>query len=131
MDKIKVLLVEDNEIIQHLVRNFLLKNSCIVLVANNGEEAIANYLDDKVEFDAIIADIMMPKLNGLELLMYIRKQKEYDETRVIGITSGFSSYLKSLCTETFDYMLTKPLDLDYLLEILQGQNVPQRQPNLL
>lgn len=119
MDKIKVLLVEDDMAIQLHIRNFLLKNACDVSIANNGEEAIDNYLSHKIHFDAIIVDILMPKLNGLELLLYARK-KGYEETKIIGMTSGFSSYLGSLSPEKFDLLLTKPLDLDHLLGIIRN-----------
>src|SRR5690606_11799636 len=110
MDKIKVLLVEDDIAIRLHIRNFLLKNACDVSLANNGEEAINNYLKHKFHFDVIISDILMPKLNGLELLIYARKQG-YAKTKIIGMTSGFSSYLSSLSQEKFDLLITKPLDL--------------------
>ncbi|WP_233164587.1 response regulator [Pedobacter sp. ASV28] len=121
MNEIKVLLVEDDAVIQRLVQSFLCKNSCNVLLASNGEDAIKNYFDRKIDFDIIIVDIMMPKMNGLELLVYIKKQEKYSKTKVVGITSGFSSYLKSLCDEKFDLLLTKPLDLDYLLAFMNGK----------
>lgn len=121
MKKIKVLLVEDDVMTQGLVQNFLHRNSCDVLLASNGEEAIENYIHHNVDLDAIVVDIMMPKLNGLELLVYVRQQKKYSKTKVIGITSGFSSYLESLCPEKFDWLLTKPLDLDYLLDLLSTE----------
>lgn len=122
MNRIKVLLVEDDIITQDLVKKFLEKNSCDVLLANNGEEAIENYIDHKADLDVIIVDIMMPKLNGLELLVYVRQQERYAKTKVIGITSGFSSYLESLCSEKFDTLLTKPLDLHYLLSLITAKS---------
>lgn len=118
MNKIKVLLVEDDMAIRILIRNFLSKNSCEVSLADDGEEAVEKYLKHRVHFDVIISDIMMPKLNGLELLLYARNEG-YAETKIIGMTAGFSSYLESLSSEKFDFLLTKPIDLNYLFELIQ------------
>lgn len=120
MKKIKVLLVEDDIITQRLIQSFLLKNSCDVLLANDGEEAIEKFINHEIEIDVVIVDIMMPKLNGLELLVYVRQLQAYLDTRIIGITSGYKSYLESLCSEKFDFLLIKPLDLNYLLSLVNG-----------
>ncbi|WP_461790345.1 response regulator [Pedobacter sp.] len=120
MDKIKVLLVEDDLAIGIHTRNFLTKNSCEVFWAQDGEEAIEKYLKSDYTFDAIVADILMPKLNGLELLMYVRKECPIN-TRIIGMTSGFSGYLSSLSSEKFDFLLNKPVDLNYLLQLIKKE----------
>ncbi|MGE6219796.1 response regulator [Nubsella zeaxanthinifaciens] len=120
MDKIKVLLVEDDMAIGLHIRNFLTKNSCEVYLAQDGEEAIEKYLKQQDKFDAIVTDILMPKLNGLELLMYVRNEGLKD-MRIIGMTSGFSSYLSSLSSEKFDFLLNKPIDLDYLLQLVRKE----------
>ncbi|RYG64596.1 response regulator [archaeon] len=70
--------------------------------------------------DLLVSDIMMPKLNGLELLLYA-KNEGYKHTKIIGMTSGFSSYLDSLLPEKFDLLLTKPIDLDYLLKLIREE----------
>ena len=88
--------------------------------AQDGEEAIEKYLKSDYTFDAIVADILMPKLNGLELLMYVRKECPIN-TRIIGMTSGFSGYLSSLSSEKFDFLLNKPVDLNYLLQLIKKE----------
>jgi CheY-like chemotaxis protein len=120
MDKLKVLLVEDDMAIGMHIRHFLTKNACEVFLAHNGEEAIEKYLNADQNFDAIVTDILMPKLNGLELLMHLRKEGQ-NNTRIIGMTSGFSSYLSSLSSEKFDFLLNKPVDLNYLLRLIKKE----------
>jgi len=115
MGKITILLVENDTPTQLLLNKFLVMSNFDVLVAENGKQAIENYLGKKCRIDFVVTDIMMPEVNGLELLMYIRKQEMYERTPVIGMTSGYSDYLKSISQEKFDALLTKPLDLDHLL----------------
>jgi len=122
MKEVKVLVVEDDIIIQRSIKKYLVNNSFIVFEADNGEDAIERYIDQHIYFDVIIIDIMMPKLNGLELLVYIRKLQAYSQTKLIGITSGYKSYLESLCDEKFDFLLNKPLDFPHLVEIIQKTN---------
>jgi len=122
MDRFRVLFVEDDLHTRLLIRRFLVSNSYTVYLASDGEEAINMYIDKKIPLDVIITDIMMPKLNGLELLMHVKQQKEYADTTIIGITSGYLGYLESLSTEKFDALLSKPLDMSYLLELLRREN---------
>ncbi|WP_146186433.1 response regulator [Pedobacter sp. HMWF019] len=120
MGKITILLVENDKPTQLLLNKFLVMSNFTVLVAENGKQAIENYLDKQCRIDFVITDIMMPEVNGLELLMYIRKQELYQQTPVIGMTSGYSDYLKSISQEKFDALLTKPLDLDHLLVCIES-----------
>lgn len=120
MGKITILLVENDKPTLLLLDKFLLMCEFDVLVAENGKQAIENYLDKQCQIDFLITDIMMPKVNGLELLVHVRKQELYHHTPVIGITSGYSDYLKSISQEKFDVLLTKPLDLDHLLVCIES-----------
>ncbi|MBR1476769.1 MAG: response regulator transcription factor [Lachnospiraceae bacterium] len=72
MDKIKVLVVDDESRMRKLIKDFLLKAGYGVLEAADGEEALECFYADK-EIALIVLDIMMPKLNGFEVLKEIRE----------------------------------------------------------
>lgn len=67
----KVLVVEDNVSGRLLLYKILKKEGYQVLYSNNGAEAVE--LLKKEAFDAVMTDWMMPKLDGIELIQYIRK----------------------------------------------------------
>ncbi len=67
------LLVEDDISIQEMVQKYLIKEGFQVTIASDGEEGVNTYLQGS--FDLIILDIMMPKLDGLEVVRIIREKK--------------------------------------------------------
>ena len=72
MEKIKVLVVDDEVRIRKLVRDFLVKQGYEVLEAGDGEEALDLFYQEK-EIALVILDIMMPKMNGYEVCKEIRE----------------------------------------------------------
>lgn len=108
----KILVVEDNKDLNRLIVKTLKKSDYSVDGCFNGEEAELHLLGAK--YDAILLDIMMPKLNGYELLKRIRDKgidtpvlfltaKDSIADRVIGLDLGADDYL------------VKPFDFDELL----------------
>ena len=66
MDKVKILVVDDESRMRKLVRDFLIRDNFDVLEAADGEEALDIFYRDK-EISLIILDIMMPKINGWDV----------------------------------------------------------------
>ncbi len=83
MEQRKILMVDDEERMRKLVRDFLVKRGFQVLEAGDGEEAIDIFFADK-KIDLVILDVMMPKMNGWEVLETIRK---YSKVPVILLTA--------------------------------------------
>lgn len=75
MDKIKILVVDDEIRMRKLVHDFLIKKDYQVLEAGDGEEALDIYYDN-MDIDLIICDVMMPKLDGWQVLKEIRSQSK-------------------------------------------------------
>ena len=69
-----ILVVDDEEMIQKLLKVNLIADGYEVITASSGEEALA--LMDKQEPDLIILDIMMPGIDGFQTLNLIRKRSE-------------------------------------------------------
>ena len=63
MDRLKILVVDDESRMRKLVRDFLVKSNFEVLEAGDGEEALDIFYKDK-DIALIILDVMMPKMDG-------------------------------------------------------------------
>ena len=72
MDKIKILVVDDESRMRKLVKDFLIRNNFDVAEAADGEEALDLFYKDK-EIALIILDVMMPKMNGWDVCREIRE----------------------------------------------------------
>ena len=102
MDKLKVLVVDDESRMRKLVRDFLVKKDYEVLEAGDGEEAIEVFYSDS-RIDLIILDVMMPRMNGWEVCREIRKTSKVpiimltakgDESdELLGFDLGIDEYI--------------------------------------
>jgi DNA-binding response OmpR family regulator len=98
----RVLVIEDEQKVAAFVRKGLEQEGYAVDVARDGEEAV--YQSENYEYDAVILDLMLPKMSGLEVLKKIRARKvalpvliltakgTVDE-KVAGLDAGASDYL--------------------------------------
>ncbi|HRX02340.1 MAG: response regulator transcription factor [Anaerolineae bacterium] len=100
----RILIAEDEAPLRNLVRMSLEANGHVVTVVGNGEEALASFI--ATPYDLVILDIMMPKMDGLEVCREIRRRSE---TPVIMITALGSTedLVKGLETGADDY-IAKP-----------------------
>ena len=75
MDKLKIMVVDDESRMRKLVKDFLTKKNFQVLEAGNGEEAMDIFYEEK-DIALIILDVMMPKMDGWEVCREIRKNSK-------------------------------------------------------
>ena len=75
MDKLKILVVDDESRMRKLVRDFLVRQDFEVLEAGDGEEALDLFYKDK-SIALIILDVMMPKMNGWEVCKEVRENSK-------------------------------------------------------
>ena len=73
MEKLKILVVDDEARMRKLVRDFLVRNDYTVVEAGDGEEALHVYEENKNHINLILLDVMMPKLDGWSVLRQIRQ----------------------------------------------------------
>ena len=102
MDKLKILVVDDESRMRKLVRDFLVRQDFDVVEAGDGEEALDLFYKDK-SIALIILDVMMPKMNGWEvcrevretskvpIIMLTAKSEESDE--LMGFDLGGDEYI--------------------------------------
>lgn len=98
----RILVIEDEKKVASFVKKGLSENNFVVDIARDGEEGL--FLAQNELYDAIVLDLMLPKLDGLEILRRIRKQgnnlpvicltaKGKFEDRIEGFNAGSDDYL--------------------------------------
>lgn len=110
----KILLVEDNKEIHELIKNVLEKERYIVINAYSGTEALI--ILEKEKIDLILLDLMLPGINGEEII------KKIKSIPIIVISAKVSKEdkINSLLIGANDY-ITKPFDMDELLARVKVQ----------
>lgn len=114
----KILIVEDDEKIARVIQLELEFADYEVSNAYSGKEALEKYEDGN--FDLILLDVMIPELNGLEVLRRIRQQDE--TTRIIMLTArdAVMDKVSGLDSGANDYV-TKPFEIEELLARIRAQ----------
>lgn len=112
----KILVIDDEAEVRQAINLQLSSGGYTVIEAENGEEGIAkiNDEDNPIAVDAIICDIRMPKVNGIDAIKYFRQ--EYPSTPVIVLT-GYPNVdlaVEVMKEGVVDY-LVKPIEKEKLL----------------
>jgi len=115
LKELKILFVEDEINISKLLKDALADYFFSFTIANNGEEGLEKY--KKINPDIIITDIMMPKLDGLEMTKMIREQNETIPIIVLSAFSDKEKLLKAIDIGITKYFI-KPFDPEEVLEYL-------------
>lgn len=102
MDKLKVLVVDDESRMRKLVKDFLVRKNYDVIEAENGEEAIDLFFSKK-DIALIVLDVMMPKLDGWQVCKEIRQHskvpiimltaKGAEKDELMGFDLGVDEYI--------------------------------------
>jgi signal transduction histidine kinase/CheY-like chemotaxis protein/streptogramin lyase len=117
----RLLLVEDNDIGRRMAARLLEKQGCDVQVARGGDEAVA--LAGQEDFDAILMDLQMPGVDGLEAIRLIRAMdgERSRRTPIIVLTANAGEPNRRQSFEAgADHFLPKPFDLAQLHRVLAG-----------
>ncbi|PGS68378.1 response regulator transcription factor [Bacillus cereus] len=101
MKNYQILVVEDDQEIQELIKQFLMTQQYKVIVASDGLEGMKQF--NKQSFDLILLDVMMPNLNGFEVAKMIRSQSnipiimltalEEEQDQMKGFDLGIDDYI--------------------------------------
>ena len=83
MDRKRILIVDDESRMRKLVRDFLVRSNFDVVEAENGEQAVEIFFEDK-NIDLIVLDVMMPRMDGWQTCRQIR---EYSKVPIIMLTA--------------------------------------------
>ncbi len=113
-----VLIVEDDVKLMDSIRTFLRRNGYQTICAETGQEALKQFYSHSLEIDIILLDVMLPELDGFEVLKSIRERSEVpiiittaqesEEDQLKGLTYGADNYI------------TKPFRLRVLLAYIEN-----------
>lgn len=109
---ITILVVEDNETLRQLICTVLSKHGYRVLAAEDGQSALdileAEYID------LVISDIMMPQMDGYQLIEHLRQSNYNLPVLIITAKDSFQDKQKGFLVGTDDYMV-KPVDINEMM----------------
>ncbi|HUP64873.1 MAG TPA: response regulator [Thermoanaerobaculia bacterium] len=103
----KALIVDDDEPIRNMIRRVLERDGFAVETATNGQEAI-DLLEGK-EYDFVVLDLMMPRVDGYGVLRYLREHSPQSLRKVVIATAVDSA--DDVRREPVAGILRKPFDL--------------------
>jgi DNA-binding response OmpR family regulator len=116
----KIMVVDDDRVSALMVETALIKKGFNVLTAADGEEAWAAVREAKP--DLVISDMLLPKMDGLELCRRIKSDPELSGTRVILMTAVYrqAAFRAEAGASGADGFAEKPLDMDALVAKIEG-----------
>ncbi|MBM9603050.1 response regulator [Desulfopila inferna] len=107
----RILVAEDNPTNQDVVKAMLKTAGIIVTMANNGEEAVEKV--ENYEFDAVLMDVQMPKMDGYQATQHIRSMPGGQTLPIIAMTAHAMKGDEEKCLEAgMDGYIAKPLKQD-------------------
>ena len=131
MDRLKVLVVDDESRMRKLVRDFLVKSNFDVLEAGDGEQAVDIFFREK-DIALIVLDVMMPKMDGWQVCREIRA---YSKVPIIMLTARADEQDELLGFQLgVDEYISKPFSPKILvarIEAILRRTNPKGQETLL
>ncbi|MCQ4740753.1 transporter substrate-binding domain-containing protein [Blautia hominis] len=118
-----ILLAEDNDLNAEIAQELLKMQGAVIQRARNGKEAVEMFEKSRPkEIRAVLMDIQMPVMNGLEAARAIRKLGREDAVSIpiIAMTANsFKEDVDAAAAAGMDGFVTKPVDAEYLYQVLQ------------
>jgi len=131
MEKIHVLLVEDEKTLSMIIKDTLEEQGFLISIAFNGEEGLRTFYTQKP--DVVVADVMMPRMDGFEMVRRIRQTDRTTPVLFLTARSGINDVVEGFELGANDY-LKKPFSMQELIirikALLHKAFVDKEQTNL-
>lgn len=118
LKKKSVLLIDDEDEIKELMANYLTKSNIDedkIVYASDGKEALSKIQNQ--EFGLIIVDILMPKMNGLQLIKEIKLRAKYKDIPVVIISGTLEAEnVKTAISLGITNIIVKPFNYNLFIE---------------
>jgi two-component system cell cycle sensor histidine kinase/response regulator CckA len=109
----QALVIDDEKDILNILRTLLVKRGFKVKVAHDGREGIELF-EGGHDFDLVITDIRMPRVDGNQVAKYIRGSDK-PNTPIVAM----SGYGKEIDKALFDFSITKPFRLETIINVIK------------
>jgi CheY-like chemotaxis protein len=114
---LRVLMVDDSDIVRKVAGRMLEKLGCIIEYATNGSEAVR--MCESGAYDLVLMDCQMPIMDGPSAARMIRAQAEASQPHIVAFTANILDENRRTCFEAgMDDFVTKPLDMDDLADLI-------------
>jgi signal transduction histidine kinase/CheY-like chemotaxis protein len=124
-----ILVAEDNPINLQIIERVLRRYGITVESALNGREAVDKVLAPGAHFDAVLMDVQMPEMDGMEATRLIRRKFDAAQLPIIAMTAHAMEADRRLCLEAgMNDHLPKPLDPAAVAQMLRRWLLPRRNP---
>ncbi len=115
----KILIVEDNPANLRLLKMALKGESCAILEATNGEDAIRIAMDQTP--DIIVMDIQLPKMDGYEATRHLREKNGFSRIPIIALTAhAMKGDEEKALQSGFDRYVSKPIDVTMFRSLIRA-----------
>lgn len=110
----KILVVDDQRVMRSMFQKMLVKESYEVDLCEDGEEAFKAAM--KGQYDLILTDLIMPKMDGIELTLALRETKKYKFTPILVVSNNDSAKNKAKGKEAgATGWVVKPVKADQMI----------------
>ena len=114
---LRVLMVDDSDIVRKVTGRMLEKLGCIIEYATNGSEAVR--MCESGVYDLVLMDCQMPIMDGPSAARMIRARTEASQPHIVAFTANILDENRRTCFEAgMDDFVTKPLDMDDLVDLI-------------
>ena len=135
MEKIKVLMIDDNTNLVNMVKEYFNKNNNIEisLTAENGEEGLELIEKNIDNFDVVLLDLIMPKKDGLYVLEQINK-KNINCNVIVETSYNSQDAIRQVSEYNVNYFILKPFELTDLeqriIDVVRSNNKEGKHINI-
>ncbi len=127
MEKIKVLMIDDNQSLVDMVKEYFDNHNRIevVLSCKDGEEGLNTIIDKSDQFDVVLLDLVMPNKDGLYVLEELNK-RGIEKNIIVETSYNEPKVIRKVSEYGVNYYILKPFDLtdleNHILEIFNDMN---------
>lgn len=121
----RILVVEDDLDIQELLKNFLQEVGYEIILASDGVEALSTF--SAMQFNLVLLDVMLPKIDGFAVCEFIRKQSQVPIIMLTAL-SGEKEQIRGLDLQVDDYitkLFSMPILIRKIAAVLRRSSGPQ------
>ncbi|MDY6842966.1 MAG: response regulator [Thermodesulfobacteriota bacterium] len=116
-NKLKILIVEDEKDCREMLEELLTSSGFIVEAAKDGTEGIIRL--EKEEYDLVITDLMMPQVNGIDVLRTAKKINPHAQVIIVTGFASLETALQAIKEGAYDYIM-KPFKLEEVVKAVNN-----------